>query len=203
MPKEFQSVQSALKKDEDRIKFKTFDDPLLVKLLNKVQEWVEMPNSKKPMLTLSGPPERGKTTLLKEVFRLFSTYECEFKYHKFGYPRFLYVVWSELTGEALQDPRTIDKIANAGIVFIEDFLSDEFFEKHDIYQPIKLNNYLRIQLDFAFRIMNARVGKATMIDSNKNMKQFKILDERIYSRFTRENGIFLDITDKIKPFHDR
>lgn len=192
-----------MSKNEDEIKFKTFDDKVLVKMLEAVRAWVMLKDSDKPMFTFSGPPEVGKSHLLKEVYRLYATYECKFKHHKFGYPEFLYIVWSELTGEALDDPKTLSKIANAGIVFIEDFLSERYFDEDDKYKPIKLNPYLRLSLDFAYRVMNVRVGKATMIDTNRDLKQIEILDERVASRFTRENGIFISIPGTTKRYLSR
>lgn len=172
-------------------------------MLDTVEKWVMMPNDKKPMLTLSGPPEVGKTHLLKEVKRLFQTYECEFKHRKFNYPTVFYIRWSELTGKGIEDTNLVDKIANSGIVIIEDFYSEEFFKRENKYEMWPLNNFTRIVIDFAFRVINLRVGKATLIDTNRDITQIEIIDKRVASRLFREDGQHLDIPENTTMFHSR
>lgn len=172
-------------------------------MLDIVRDWIMLSDSKKPMLTLSGPPEVGKTHLLKQVKRLYNTYETNFKHRKFGYPDVFYIRWSELTSNGIEDHDLVDKLTNSGLVLIEDFLSEEFFKRDDKYEMWPLNNYTKIVIDFAFRVINCRVGKATIIDTNKDITQIEIIDKRVASRLFREEGIYLSIPENTTMFHQR
>lgn len=166
-------------------------------MVNSVKEWLNIPDAKKPMLTFSGPPEVGKTHLLKEVFRLYSIYESNFPYRKFNYPEAMYIVWSEFTNKAIDNTAMFDKLQHAGLVIIEDFLSD--LPKN----IARLNAFTDIVVTFAYRVLNARVGKATIIDTNKSISYIEQLDSRISSRLFREEGKFLEIPEHTTRYLDR
>lgn len=187
-------VSEALEKKIFDWKFETFNDKVLVNLLDSIIEWCKVPNRKKAMITISGPTEVGKSHLLKRVKILFETFDCSFK-KKESCPDVLYIEWIEFTRKCLNDPSYVDKVKGSGLVIIEDFLSDVRVDK--------VNNYTEIAVAKAFEVLNGRVGKPTIIDTNKSISDFQEIDKRIYSRLFRENGLFIDIPSNTIPYLDR
>lgn len=163
-------------------------------MLAKVNNWLNLADKKKHMLTFSGPPEVGKTHLLKEVNRLYSTYESNFPHRKWNYPECLYIIWSELSSHIFENPMYVDRIRYSGLVIIEDFLSENFKKE---------NGYNSIVLDFAYRVINVRVGKPTLIDTNKSIEEIEMLDRRTSSRLFRESGDFFEIPKNTTPYLSR
>lgn len=184
------SVQQALASGEDSILFKTFNDPTLVSMLESVRSWVMTPDKDKSLLTLSGPWEVGKTHLLNEVRRLYGKWDSSFgrKY------KIRYISWPEFASTALNDRSLMSKIEDTGLVVIEDFMSQKFSRD---------NGYIDTAIDLAFRLLNIRVGRATIIDTNKSSSEFESIDGRIYSRLYRKGGKFISIPQNTTKFLDR
>lgn len=192
----FTKVSTALTNEMFDWEFNTFDDPRLVKLLDSVKAWCMIPNSKKSMLTLSGPTERGKTHLLKKIKELHDRFDCNFPKKRQNYPTVNFVSWGKFTKETLDVRNYFDEVEYSGIVLIDDFLS-EFYD-------LKVRNgWHDIVLSKAFDILNARVGKPTVITTNLSSKDLELLDPRIHSRLFREGGEFKEISTSVKKYLTR
>ncbi len=186
--------------------FDTFNDPALVKLLERIEEWCKLPNSKKSILTISGPTERGKTHLAKKVKELFSRFDSVFPKRKQNYQETIFVTWSDDFIRTTMDiPNRFDEIKHSGLVVIDDFLSG-FYESDtgSVIPKHKWNGWHTIVITKAFDILTARVGKPTFITTNISEKDIELLiDDRIHSRLFREGGIFINIPKKVQKYLTR
>lgn len=184
--------------------FKTFGDPKLVNILDKVEKWCLLPNKEKSIITLSGPTERGKTHLLKRVKYLYDEYDEIFPNRKQNYPIVSFVSWGLFTQETLDVRNYFDKIKNSGLILIDDFLSDFYgLKKAGLLNPSNFNKWHQIVISKAFDLLNVRVGKPTFITTNMTEKDIEIIDDRIHSRLFREGGVFIEIPKSLQPFLTR
>ena len=184
--------------------FKTFNDPKLVSLLDKVEKWCLLPNKEKSIITLSGPTERGKTHLLKKVKYLYDEYDVVFSKRKQNYPHVSFVSWGAFTKETLEVKNYFDKIEHSGLVLLDDFLSEFYILKQaGQLNPVHFNKWHQIVISKAFDVLNVRVGKPTFITTNMTEKDIEIIDDRIHSRLFREGGVFIEIPKSLQPFLTR
>lgn len=185
--------------------FNTFNDPALVKLLERVEGWCKLPNSKKSIFTVSGPTERGKTHLAKKVKELFSRFDSTFPRRRQNYPETNFVTWGKFTKETMDVSNYFDTVEHSGIVVIDDFLS-EFYdsETNSVLAKHKWNGWHTIVITKAFDILTARVGKPTFITTNISSEDIEtLIDNRIHSRLFREGGVFLTIPKKVQQYLKR
>ncbi len=184
--------------------FKTFNDPKLVSLLDKVEKWCLLPNKEKSIITLSGPTERGKTHLLKRVKYLYDEYDVVFPKRKQNYPHVSFVSWGAFTKETLEVKNYFDKVEHSGLVLLDDFLSEFYIlEQAGQLNPVHFNKWHQIVISKAFDVLNVRVGKPTFITTNMTEKDIEIIDDRIHSRLFREGGVFIEIPKSLQPFLTR
>lgn len=185
--------------------FNTFNDPALVKLLDRIEEWCKLPNSKKSILTISGPTERGKTHLAKKVKELFSRFDSYFPKRRQNYPETNLVTWGKFTKETMDVANYFDTVEHSGLVVIDDFLS-EFYDSDtgSVIPKHKWNGWHTIVITKAFDILTARVGKPTFITTNISNEDIEtLIDDRIHSRLFREGGIFINIPKKVQKYLTR
>lgn len=164
-------------------------------MFNSAKEYLALLNKKQfTAFCLSGPTEIGKTCLNKDIKRFVLKYS-----HLFKFPiieqqdeYLIYLTLSELVQKLLKEPSYFNKIKRCGILFIEEFLAFR-----------SMNAFNDIVIEKAFEILNARSGKAIVIDTNKSLDEIKQIDVRIYSRLLRDNGIALDIPNDTKPYLSR
>lgn len=170
--------------------FKTFGDRTLETLFKRVSEFViTAPNA---MLTISGPTEVGKTHLLKKAFEFFTTFKPSNLKRNFGYPLVIYSTWENIVKDCFSDHDYIDRLEKCGALIIEDFLSEN-----------SNNNYTIAAYEIAYKLINKRVGKFTLIDTNKSESDIEAIDVRILSRLNRSGGKIISINKNTKPFLER
>lgn len=146
-------------------------------------------------LTFSGPTEVGKTHLIKGIRSFIQRYNESINLkEKFNYPFYMYFTWPELIQKLMSQEVTIDHLRNIGGLFIEEFLANNY---------ITLNAFTSIEISKAQEVLNARLGKYTVIDTNKSISEIQQIDPRIASRLLRDNGVVVDIPPGTKGYLTR
>lgn len=163
--------------------FKTFKDPVLIKLLEICKSFCNDLSIKKyRWVTLSGPTELGKTHLAKQVFKFIRDNEFDLS-HKFNYPYVKLVRWSDMITKIFKGELALDTLENCGLLVIEDLLSYRTWG----------TQWQEGSLDTTYEILNSRLKKPTFIDTNKSHSEIMKLDARIGSRLLREGSVFYEI----------
>lgn len=171
-------------------RFKTFGDNSLIKMLEAVSSFVkERPST---ILTLSGKSEIGKTHLLKKCREYLKTQDLTGLKRAYSYPLLIYSPWEKIVTKCFDDRSALDNLENCGALLIEDFLSE-----------IKNNSFTEAAYEIAYKLVNRRVGKFTIIETNKSEDDILRIDARIHSRLFREGGIFISVRKDIKPYLER
>ena len=163
--------------------FKTFGDKTLIKMLSNVRAFcLDLKKGKYRWLTMSGPTEVGKTHLLKQVFAFLKDAQFDLP-NKFNYPYIRYYAWSDMINQLFDKKLTLDTLKYTGLLIIEDLLSYRSFD----------NARGNPALDITYELLNSRLRKPTLIDTNKSHSEIMKLDARIGSRLLREGSVFYEI----------
>jgi len=164
-------------------------------MFKSAHEYLQKLNEKQfTTFTLTGPTEVGKTFLNKDIKRFVLKYP-----HLFKFPireqqdeYLIYSTLSELVQKLMDSPKYLFVIKRCGILFVEEFLSFR-----------AMNAWSEVIIEKAFEILNSRSEKATVIDTNKSIKDLKEIDIRIHSRLLRNDGMLLDIPNDTTPYLSR
>jgi DNA replication protein DnaC len=192
-PKETTQAYLKRKIDKHDWKFKTFEDKALIKALAHCKSFcLDIANGDFRWLTLSGPTEVGKTHLAKKTYQLIRDNEFELN-HRFNYPYVKYICWSEMIENLFKGNLKKDTLQYCGLLVIEDFLSYRTWN----------TQWQEGSLDSTYEILNLRLKKPTLIDTNKSHSEIMSLDPRIGSRLLREGSKFYEFPKDTKNFLSR
>lgn len=188
-------------------KFETFNDPTLEKMLEIAKKYIQdILNKKYYTLTLSGPTEIGKTHLLLRCFKLLEKMDLYYKYTPWcrGYEQAMFFKWYEITPCLLsrsfdskdkgRGEELFDQITNCGCLIVEEFLGDDYSNA---------NAFNKIEIQKAHQLIDSRLGKATILDTNKLITDIEMLDVRLASRLKRNEGRFIGIKNTTPKYCTR
>ena len=181
---------------EEDFGFETFNDPVLKQMLLESQESIARLFDKDyRWLVFSGPTEVGKTHLIKGIRSFVQRYNESINLkEKFNYPFYMYFTWPELIEKLMSKEITVDHLRNIGGLFIEEFLANNYSVP---------NAFTIIEINKAQEVLNARMGKYTVIDTNKSINEIQKIDPRIASRLLRDNAVLVDIPSGTEGFLTR
>ena len=166
-------------------------------MLDQAKEYlIRLSNKDYTFFTLSGKTEIGKTFLSGEIRRFIkeNSKYFQFDFLKEGDTFIWYKTLNEFVSDCLDSGKNLQLIKKCGILFIEEFLSDDYSV---------INNWNSIVISKAFEILNLRTGKPIVLDTNKSIKDIEKIDVRIHSRLFRNNGVVLDIPNNTTPYLSR
>lgn len=168
--------------------FDTFGDPQLERMVAAAMQFADDINAGQPArwLSLLGTSGAGKTFLAKQVMRWFKTTplfrsRIDEKTREIVYPGDFYS-WRKTTDMILGgDYSRVDELCSETFVVIDD-IGAEYKDKAGI---------VKSKLD---RILDARVGKWTLLTCNQSLEQIsEEMDTRISSRMLRNNSTVIDV----------
>ena len=145
------------------------------------QYLIDLLDNKKYWLTFTGPTEVGKTHLLRRIFRIVRDNDFPITY-KLGFPYVKFTSLYKLVSDFLEGKVNHSDIKHCGLLVIEEFLSGTTSTK-----------YNEIMIEKSHEILNERLNKPTLIDTNKSISEIQNIDPRIASRLFRSNGVVVDI----------
>lgn len=190
-------VQPNQKLSEERIspkkfdwEFNTFNDATLIKLLDQFKAFISL--KRNTFFTVSGPTEIGKTHLLKKCKEYYEINIPDYTNKEFGAPIIIYTPWEKIVTNCFKNDEYLNKLEGCGVLLIEDFLSEN-----------SNNNFTNAAYEIAYKLINRRVGKLTIIDTNKSEDDIKLIDVRIHSRLFREDGKFISVKKSTTPYLER
>jgi DNA replication protein DnaC len=177
-------------------KFETFEDPTLIKMLEYAQQFVLGLEGAPHWITFSGPTEIGKTYLLQRIYELTKGVNIKFTNKPFGAKNVIYKKWYDLTRDLFKKDGVdrFSEIEECGLLIIEEFLCDNL-------QSVNARDV--IILDYAHQLLNSRLGKHTILDTNKTLEEIANLDVRIASRLKRGGSDFVSINKNTKLYSQR
>ena len=180
--------------DEYDWEFETFDDPVLIDMLKRIKDYMlELEKGCERFLTFSGPSGIGKTHLLKRAARFINKADFYFKKQGFMSKKVIYESWDAMVPKLLDSSKDyMYDLSHCGIVIVTEFLGYE-----------KANNYTDIQIDLGRKLLDARAEMPMLIETNKSLKDFEVMDQRIASRLKRYGSEFLKFKDTVKPYQVR
>lgn len=165
-----------------RLKFDTFNDPQLERVLLGAGDWLAaLEDGRAPRwITFLGSSGNGKTHCARKLWKIgrrtFDWQYCAYPEHEVYWP-----------------------------TFIQGLRSGKFFElRTDMQQwPLLFLDDIGAERDttgFASDELNAlvgaRMGKWTILTGNVDFKAVKAIDERIASRIVRDNNIVVQVNTK-------
>jgi DNA replication protein DnaC len=181
--------------------FKTFGDPRLELLVSECKLFIlGCKEGRERIITFSGPTGIGKSYMSYLVKMEFKKFRLPQYNRRFGAPDVIHKDWNLLFDELNSNfSETIWKIKNCGLLIIEEFIG----------RPVsKHTGWTDLEIEKAKDVLNSRVGKATIIETNKSPSEIQAYDERIYSRLTRDNlgdgihGVIIDLMG-VPEYQDR
>jgi DNA replication protein DnaC len=165
---------------------------VLINLLKKIEGW--MLERRPSILTLSGGTGKGKTHLLKRVITLINSLDVPHFKYKSGFREVMMDKWYDIPNKILKDPEYFTSIKNCGIYLLDDFLCEDYSV---------INNYTSMALTFAYKIIDSREGKPTLVTTNKTVSDIESIDIRIADRLFREGGKFIEIPTTTRRYLER
>jgi len=166
----------------DWIKFKTFGDAELEKLTTAAHEWAgAFKRGDKPRwLSIIGTSGAGKTYVCRQLWKYAKE---KTNWQKFGYVPHV-VFWpdfiQELRSGASYELR--NELKRWPVLFLDDIGAER---DPSGYAAEELNT-----------LLGCRVGKWTLITSNKDLSALQAVDGRIASRLIRDENICVSVNTK-------
>lgn len=168
--------------------FDTFGDPQLERMLAAAVQFADDINAGQSprWLSLLGTSGAGKTFIAKQVIRWFKTTSLfrtsiDEKTGEIVYP-----------GDFYSWRKTADAILGGDYSRVDELCAEKFVVLDDIGAEYRdKNGIVKSKLD---RILDARVGKWTILTCNQSLEQISLdMDTRISSRMLRNNSAVVDV----------
>lgn len=165
-----------------RLKFDTFGDPQLERMLFAAGEWLKaVERSGHPRwITFLGASGCGKTHLARKLWKIarrtFDWQYCAYPEHEVYWPTFIQQLKSGKAYELRSD------MQKWPLLFLDDIGAERDASG---FSSDELN-----------ALAGARMGKWTILTANLDFTAIKAIDERIASRIVRDNNIVVQVNTK-------
>lgn len=180
---------------EDLKAYETFDEMPLLKLKTAALELLnEMTNPLMPRrwLSITGVSGLGKTYIAKMVLKLYRQKIQGFRNH---------LAMNNLTPESARLPRfdahfcswgeVVEELRNKNYRIIPDLRDVAFLVVDDIGTEDK-SSFIEGKL---YELLSGRLGKWTIITSNKDSRDIAAQERRIASRMVRDGNVLINVRD--------